>query len=57
MKTTKILSLNRKQKAIVAGSTVKFKLELTGNFKSNKPMTDLKSGMGNRIHLIFNNQL
>lgn len=38
------------------GSTVRVKLELSGDLKGYKPMKDPATGMGNHIHIILDNQ-
>ena len=45
-----------KNGAIVASSTVKVKLSLSGDLKGYKPMKDMTTGMGNHIHVILDNQ-
>lgn len=45
-----------KSEAVVASSTVKVKLELSGDLKGYKPMKDMATGMGNHIHIILDNQ-
>lgn len=42
--------------AIVSTSTVKVKLELSGDLKGYQPMKDMTTGMGNHIHVILDNQ-
>ena len=42
--------------ATVSSSTVKVKLELSGDLKGYKPMKDMATGMGNHIHVILDNQ-
>lgn len=42
--------------ATVTSSTVRVKLELTGDLKGYKPMKDMTTGMGNHIHIILDNQ-
>jgi hypothetical protein len=42
--------------ATVSSSTVKVKLELSGELKGYKPMKDMTTGMGNHIHVILDNQ-
>jgi hypothetical protein len=42
--------------ATVNSSTVKVKLELSGDLKGYKPMKDPATGMGNHIHVILDNQ-
>ena len=37
-------------------STVKVKLNLSGDLKGYKPMKDMTTGMGNHIHVILDNQ-
>ncbi len=45
-----------KDGATVNSSTVKIKLELSGDLKGYKPMKDMTTGMGNHIHVILDNQ-
>jgi hypothetical protein len=45
-----------KADSTVASSTVKVKLELSGDLKGYKPMKDMTTGMGNHIHVILDNQ-
>jgi len=40
----------------VNSSTVKVKLNLSGDLKGYKPMKDMTTGMGNHIHVILDNQ-
>ncbi|MGI8467997.1 MAG: hypothetical protein ACR2N3_06045 [Pyrinomonadaceae bacterium] len=40
----------------VGSSTVKVKLNLSGDLKGYKPMKDMTTGMGNHIHVILDNQ-
>lgn len=40
----------------VNSSTVKVKLELSGDLKGYKPMMDMETKMGNHIHVILDNQ-
>lgn len=40
----------------VGSSTVKVKLEISGDLKGYKPMKDVATGMGNHIHVILDNQ-
>jgi hypothetical protein len=40
----------------VGSSTVKVKLEISGDLKGYKPMKDMATGMGNHIHVILDNQ-
>lgn len=40
----------------VNSSTVKVKLDLSGDLKGYKPMKDMATGMGNHIHVILDNQ-
>lgn len=42
--------------SIVSSSTVKVKLNLSGDLKGYKPMKDMTTGMGNHIHVILDNQ-
>jgi hypothetical protein len=42
--------------ATVNSSTVKVKLELSGDLKGYKPMMDMETKMGNHIHVILDNQ-
>jgi hypothetical protein len=42
--------------ANVASSTVKVKLEISGDLKGYKPMMDAATKMGNHIHVILDNQ-
>ena len=42
--------------ATVTSSTVKVKLDLSGNLKGYKPMMDMETKMGNHIHVILDNQ-
>lgn len=42
--------------ATVGSSTVKVKLQLSGDLKGYKPMKDMTTGMGNHIHVILDNQ-
>ena len=42
--------------AVVSSSTVKVKLELSGDLKGYKPMKDMATQMGNHIHVILDNQ-
>lgn len=42
--------------ATVGSSTVKVKLNLSGDLKGYKPMKDMTTGMGNHIHVILDNQ-
>jgi hypothetical protein len=42
--------------ATVSSSTVKVKLEISGDLKGYKPMKDMATGMGNHIHVILDNQ-
>ncbi len=39
-----------------AASTVKIKLEISGDLKGYKPSKDMTTGMGNHIHVILDNQ-
>ena len=41
---------------MVASSTVKVKLDLSGDLKGYKPMMDQETKMGNHIHVILDNQ-
>lgn len=45
-----------KEGATIGSSTVKAKLELSGDLKGYKPMKDMTTGMGNHIHVILDNQ-
>jgi hypothetical protein len=45
-----------KSDATLASSTVKVKLELSGDLKGYQPMKDMTTGMGNHIHIILDNQ-
>lgn len=45
-----------KEGATVSGSTVKLKLELSGDLKGYKPAKDPATGMGNHIHVILDNE-
>ncbi|MEP6903164.1 MAG: hypothetical protein ABJA66_15555 [Actinomycetota bacterium] len=45
-----------KADSTAASSTVKVKLELSGDLKGYKPMKDMTTGMGNHIHVILDNQ-
>jgi len=45
-----------KADATVNSSTVKVKLELSGDLKGYKPMKDMTTQMGNHIHVILDNQ-
>jgi hypothetical protein len=45
-----------KADAAVSSSTVKVKLELSGDLKGYKPMKDMATQMGNHIHVILDNQ-
>ncbi|MGC2234601.1 MAG: hypothetical protein WA584_00385 [Pyrinomonadaceae bacterium] len=45
-----------KADSTVASSTVKVKLELSGDLKGYKPMKDMTTQMGNHIHVILDNQ-
>jgi hypothetical protein len=45
-----------KEGATVNGSTVKLKLELSGDLKGYKPGKDPATGMGNHIHVILDNE-
>jgi hypothetical protein len=42
--------------ATVASSTVKVKLELSGDLKGYQPMMNMETKMGNHIHVILDNQ-
>ena len=42
--------------AIVASSTVKVRLDISGDLKGYKPMMDAATKMGNHIHVILDNQ-
>ncbi len=45
-----------KADSTVNSSTVKVKLEISGDLKGYKPMKDMTTGMGNHIHVILDNQ-
>lgn len=45
-----------KADSTVNSSTVKVKLELSGDLKGYKPMMDMETKMGNHIHIILDNQ-
>lgn len=45
-----------KANATVSSSTVKVKLDLSGDLKGYKPMKDMATQMGNHIHVILDNQ-
>ena len=45
-----------KADSTVASSTVKVKLDLSGDLKGYKPMKDMATQMGNHIHVILDNQ-
>jgi hypothetical protein len=45
-----------KEGATVKGSTVKLKLDLSGDLKGYKPHKDPSTGMGNHIHVILDNE-
>jgi hypothetical protein len=45
-----------KANSTVNSSTVKVKLNLSGDLKGYKPMKDMTTGMGNHIHVILDNQ-
>jgi hypothetical protein len=45
-----------KADSTVTSSTVKVKLELSGDLKGYKPMKDMATQMGNHIHVILDNQ-
>ena len=45
-----------KEGASLSGSTVKLKLDLSGDLKGYKPHKDPATGMGNHIHVILDNQ-
>ncbi len=45
-----------KNNSTVTSSTVKVKLNLSGDLKGYKPMKDMATGMGNHIHIILDNQ-
>jgi len=45
-----------KADSTVNSSTVKVKLEISGDLKGYKPMKDMATGMGNHIHIILDNQ-
>ncbi len=45
-----------KADSTVNSSTVKVKLELSGDLKGYKPMMDMETKMGNHIHVILDNQ-
>ena len=42
--------------ATVTSSSVKVKLELSGDLKGYRPMKEMTTGMGNHIHIILDNQ-
>lgn len=42
--------------ATIGSSTVKVKLEISGDLKGYKPIKDMATGMGNHIHVILDNQ-
>lgn len=42
--------------ATVSSSTVKVRLEISGDLKGYKPMMDMETKMGNHIHVILDNQ-
>ncbi len=44
------------ENATVATSTVKVKLNISGDLKGYKPMMDMETKMGNHIHVILDNQ-
>jgi hypothetical protein len=48
--------LEPKEGATVNGSTVKVRLELSGDLKGYQPHKDPATGMGNHIHVILDNQ-
>jgi hypothetical protein len=48
--------LEPKADATVNSSTVKVKLELSGDLKGYQPMMDMETKMGNHIHVILDNQ-
>ncbi len=52
--TLKVVEPN--DSSTVNGSTVKVKLEISGDLKGYKPMKDMTTGMGNHIHVILDNQ-
>jgi hypothetical protein len=45
-----------KANSTVNSSTVKVKMNLSGDLKGYKPMKDMTTGMGNHIHVILDNQ-
>ena len=45
-----------KEGATVSGSTVRLKLDLSGDLKGYKPHKDPATGMGNHIHVILDNE-
>ena len=45
-----------KEGATLSGSTVKLKLELSGDLKGYEPHKDPSTGMGNHIHVILDNE-
>jgi hypothetical protein len=45
-----------KEGATVTGTTVKLKLDLSGDLKGYEPHKDPSTGMGNHIHVILDNQ-
>jgi hypothetical protein len=45
-----------KEGAAVSGSTVRVKLDLSGDLKGYQPHKDPSTGMGNHIHVILDNQ-
>ena len=51
-----VLKIVEPQADSTAGSTVKVKLELSGDLKGYKTMKDMTTGMGNHIHVILDNQ-
>ncbi|MBC7795549.1 MAG: hypothetical protein H7Z37_01605 [Pyrinomonadaceae bacterium] len=52
----KITVVEPKNNSTITGSTVKIKLELSGDLKGYKPMKDEMTGMGNHVHIILDNQ-
>jgi hypothetical protein len=54
--TPKLKIVEPKEGASVKGSTVKLKLDLSGDLKGYKPHKDPETGMGNHIHVILDNE-
>src|SRR5437588_3397052 len=52
----KLKIIEPKEGATLSGSTVKLKLDLSGDLKGYKPHKDPATGMGNHIHVILDNQ-